>query len=110
MRSCLERSVSRRDAARGLHLVEPGVDRRGEPRLHHPRVARSGERVGIAVRDAVKRQRTREQPRTLAQLEAEYVTEILTATKGNKSNAARILGISRKNLYERLARKTKDEG
>ncbi len=64
----------------------------------------------VAVRDAVKLQRTREQPRTLAQLEAEYVTEILAATKGNKSDAARILGISRKNLYERLARKKKDEG
>jgi len=63
----------------------------------------------VAVRDAVKLQRTRQQPRTLAQLEAEYVTEILAATKGNKSDAARILGISRKNLYERLARQIKDE-
>lgn len=56
------------------------------------------------VRAAVKLKRRREQPRTLAQLEAEYVTEILTATNGNKAEAARILGISRKNLYERLAR------
>jgi len=63
-----------------------------------------------AVRDAVKLQRRREQPRTLAQLEAEYVTEILGATKGNKTEAARILGISRKNLYERIARLPKDEG
>lgn len=62
------------------------------------------------VRAAVKLQRRREQPRTLAQLEAEYVTEILTATKGNKTEAARILGISRKNLYERIARLRKDEG
>ena len=57
-----------------------------------------------SLRDAVKLQRRREQPRTLAQLEAEYVTEILSATKGNKTEAARILGISRKNLYERIAR------
>ena len=66
-----------------------------------------------AVRASVKLQRRREQPRTLAQLEAEYVTEILIATKGNKTEAARILGISRKNLYERIARlgeRMKDEG
>jgi transcriptional regulator with PAS, ATPase and Fis domain len=62
-----------------------------------------------AVRDAVKLQRRREQPRTLAQLEAEYVTEILGAAKGNKTAAARMLGISRKNLYERIARLRKDE-
>jgi Bacterial regulatory protein, Fis family/TIR domain len=43
-------------------------------------------------------------PRTLAQLESQYVSAILAATKGNKAEAARILGISRKNLYERIAR------
>jgi DNA-binding NtrC family response regulator len=41
---------------------------------------------------------------TLSELEAEYVREILEAARGNKSEAARILGISRKNLYEKLAR------
>ena len=41
---------------------------------------------------------------TLAQLEAEYIREVLEAARGNKSEAARVLGISRKNLYERLAR------
>jgi two-component system response regulator AtoC len=56
------------------------------------------------VRAAVKSQQRRAQPNTLAQIEAEYVNEILAATKGNKTEAARILGISRKNLYERLAR------
>jgi len=47
---------------------------------------------------------------TLAELEAEYVREILEAARGNKSEAARILGISRKNLYEKLARYERDEG
>ena len=44
-------------------------------------------------------------PLTLAEIEANYIREVLAAAKGNKTEAARILGISRKNLYERLARK-----
>lgn len=61
-----------------------------------------------AVRAGVLLQRRRERPRTLAEMEAEYVAEILAATRGNKTDAARILGISRKNLYERIARQQKD--
>ena len=58
---------------------------------------------------AVLVQRRRRRPRTLAELEAEYVAETLAATNGNKSAAARILGISRKNLYERVARLAKSD-
>jgi two-component system response regulator AtoC len=57
-----------------------------------------------AIRASVTLQQRRERPGTLAEIEAAYVSEILAATKGNKAEAARILGISRKNLYERLAR------
>lgn len=57
-----------------------------------------------SLRAAVLVQRRRQKPLTLAELEADYVQEILAATMGNKAEAARILGISRKNLYERLAR------
>ncbi len=46
--------------------------------------------------------------RTLAELENEYIREVLDASGGNKSEAARVLGISRKNLYERLARQNAD--
>jgi len=64
-----------------------------------------------SIRAAVGVERKRKQPQTLAEVEADYVQEILTATKGNKTEAARILGISRKNLYEKLARlNRKDEG
>ena len=52
---------------------------------------------------SVVRQR-RERRQTLAELEADYIAETLRAAKGNKSEAARLLGISRKNLYEKLAR------
>jgi DNA-binding NtrC family response regulator len=41
---------------------------------------------------------------TLAEVEAEYVADTLRAAGGNKSEAARLLGISRKSLYERLIR------
>ena len=55
---------------------------------------------------AARRERKAQRP-TLAEVESEYIRETLTATKGNKTEAARILGISRKNLYERLAREEK---
>ena len=76
----------------------------------------SGKQLEVAdlpepIRAAVSVERRRKQPQTLAEVEADYVQEILAATKGNKTNAARILGISRKNLYEKLARfERKDEG
>jgi two-component system response regulator AtoC len=56
------------------------------------------------IRAAVLVQNRRHRPRSLAQVEAEYLNETLLATHGNKTAAARILGISRKNLYERLER------
>ena len=64
------------------------------------------------IRFAVRLQRQRERPQSLAEVEARYVAEILVAAKGNKTEAAKMLGISRKNLYEKLARqkKIKDEG
>ncbi len=41
---------------------------------------------------------------TLAEVEAAYVRSVLEEVGGNKSLASRVLGISRKNLYERLRR------
>lgn len=61
------------------------------------------------IRATVRVQRRRTRPLSLAEIEAEYVEEILVASKGNKTEAARVLGISRKNLYEKLARRKKDE-
>ncbi|MBC8031325.1 MAG: sigma-54-dependent Fis family transcriptional regulator [Pyrinomonadaceae bacterium] len=59
------------------------------------------------IRATVLMQSRRAQPPSLAEVEAEYVEEILAASNGNKTEAARILGISRKNLYEKLARRRK---
>jgi len=56
------------------------------------------------IRAAVDAHRLQVQPRTLAEVEAEYVAQVLQNCGGNKTEAARVLGISRKNLYEKLAR------
>jgi DNA-binding NtrC family response regulator len=56
------------------------------------------------VKAAVNAQQRKEKRMSLAQLEASYISEILAATGGNKAECARILGISRKNLYEKIAR------
>jgi len=53
---------------------------------------------------AVSAQRHKAKPPSLAELEAAYIAETLAATNGNKTECARILGISRKNLYEKIAR------
>jgi DNA-binding NtrC family response regulator len=68
-----------------------------------------GERVTPAelpegLRAAATLERRRTQRPTLAELEAEYIADTLKAVGGNKSAAARALGISRKNLYEKIAR------
>jgi DNA-binding NtrC family response regulator len=72
-------------------------------------IVADGERVEAehlpdAIRAAVAGLRGGRRLRTLAELEADYIIETLEAVRGNKSEAARILGISRKNLYEKLAR------
>ena len=46
---------------------------------------------------------------TLAQIEADHITEVLRLTAGNKSRAARVLGISRQGLIEKLRRLRMDE-
>jgi two-component system, NtrC family, response regulator AtoC len=72
----------------------------------------SGKQIEVAdlpsaMRASVSAQRQQRQPRSLAEVEADYLQETLSTTGGNKTAAARILGISRKNLYERLERLAK---
>jgi two-component system response regulator HydG len=40
--------------------------------------------------------------RTLAEVEAEYIRNVLASVKGNKTKAAKILGIDRKTLHEKI--------
>ncbi|MCK5032538.1 MAG: sigma-54-dependent Fis family transcriptional regulator, partial [Calditrichia bacterium] len=43
--------------------------------------------------------------RTLTAVEIEYIENVLTSVKGNKTKAAEILGIDRKTLREKLKQK-----
>jgi DNA-binding NtrC family response regulator len=56
-----------------------------------------------AVREAIAATEPREHAsETLADAEAEQIRRVLAATGGNKSRAARLLGIERKTLYRKL--------
>ena len=63
-----------------------------------------------SVRLAAAQQTRKGRRPTLAEVESDYIRETLSATRGNKTEAAKILGISRKNLYERLAREAEGRG
>lgn len=58
-----------------------------------------------AVRDAIQSMESRERvSESLADKEADQIRHVLNATKGNKSQAAKILGIERKTLYRKIER------
>lgn len=56
------------------------------------------------LRSAARLMQSRKTKPSLAELEAVYIAEVLEHTRGNKTRAAEILGISRKNLYEKMRR------
>lgn len=61
-----------------------------------PEVVRTTGRETAILREAADRQAT------LAELERDYIFEILQRTGGNKTRAAELLGIPRRTLYRRL--------
>lgn len=87
----------------------PGNARELANILERAVIVATGRRVDVdhlppGLKISMTNSRDRKKRLTLAQMEARYVAETLSATGGNKSECARILGISRKNLYEKIAR------
>jgi transcriptional regulator with PAS, ATPase and Fis domain len=56
------------------------------------------------IRSAARLMQSKISKPSLAEIEAVYIREVLEHTRGNKTRAAEILGISRKNLYEKMNR------
>ena len=68
-------------------------------------LAPAGRIDGAAVRQAIEQMDSRDgASESLADTETEQIRRVLAATNGNKSRAAKILGIERKTLYRKLER------
>src|SRR5262249_60599789 len=68
-----------------------------------------GDTIGVSnlpeyLRSATRLMQSKQRKPSLAELEAVYIREVLEFTRGNKTKSAEILGISRKNLYEKMRR------
>jgi len=93
-----------------LHVLRdgypwPGNVRELENVIHSLIVMTDGQRIDVADLPAVMRfsaPRTPDLTRTLAEVEAAYIRSVLASAHGNKSKAAKILGIDRKTLREKL--------
>ena len=84
----------------------PGNVRQLQHMLERLTILAPGGRIDErAVREAIESTEPREHiTETLADAESEQIRRVLAATNGNKSRAARILGIERKTLYRKLER------
>lgn len=86
----------------------PGNVRELRNIIEHAVLTTSGDVIGPGelpeyLRSAARMMQSKVKP-SLAELEAVYIREVLEHTRGNKTRAAEILGISRKNLYEKMRR------
>ena len=87
----------------------PGNVRELRNIIEHAVLTTNGDVIGNAelpeyLRSAARLMQLRKSKPSLAELEAVYIREVLEHTRGNKTRAAEILGISRKNLYEKIRR------
>jgi DNA-binding NtrC family response regulator len=92
----------------GLKALEeyswPGNIRQLQHMMERLAILAPGGRIdAAAVRQAIEQMDSRESSsETLADTEADQIRRVLAATNGNKSRAAKILGIERKTLYRKL--------
>src|SRR5271170_3910813 len=92
----------------GLKTMEeyswPGNVRQLQHMMERLTILAPGCRIDdAAVQQAIEQMDSRDRAsETLADTEADQIRRVLTATNGNKSRAAKILGIERKTLYRKL--------
>jgi two-component system, NtrC family, response regulator HydG len=84
----------------------PGNVRQMQHMMERLIILKAGSRIdSAAVRSAIDSMSPKENSGdTLADTEAEQIRKVLAAAGGNKSRAAKILGIERKTLYRKLER------
>ncbi len=84
----------------------PGNIRQLQHMMERLTILAPGGRVdGAVVQAAIEQMDSRDHgSESLADTESEQIRRVLTATNGNKSRAAKILGIERKTLYRKLER------
>ena len=82
----------------------PGNVRQLRNIVEHVIVSSTGPEIQEADLPSFIRQGTGRPLMSLEQLERNYIAEVLDATRGKKSKAAEILGISRKTLLEKRKR------
>jgi DNA-binding NtrC family response regulator len=103
-------SLDTRLTETGLKAMEeyswPGNIRQLQHMMERLTILAPGGRIDdAAVQTAIEQMDSRDHAgETLADTEAEQVRRVLAATNGNKSRAAKILGIERKTLYRKLER------
>jgi DNA-binding NtrC family response regulator len=104
-------SISARALAALAHYSFPGNVRELEHAIHQAVVLAQGDEVDLQhlpaeIAGDPSAEEGDEAPRSLSEVvrefEREYLCRVLKQTSGKRANAARILGISRKNLWEKL--------
>jgi len=94
----------------GLKVMEeyswPGNIRQLQHMMERLTILAPGGRIDdAAVRQAIEQMDSRDHASdSLADTEAEQIRRVMAATNGNKSRAAKVLGIERKTLYRKLER------
>jgi DNA-binding NtrC family response regulator len=102
-------SLDARLADSGLKALNefswPGNVRQLQHMIERLAILAPGGRIDDAtVRYTIEQMDSRDSSDTLADTESDQIRRVMAATNGNKSKAAKILGIERKTLYRKLER------
>ena len=95
------------------HYSWPGNVRELQNLVQRLIVMKAGQKIDVPDLPAHMRfsvARTGDVKRSLAEVEADHIRNVLASVDGNKTRAAEILGIDRKTLREKLRNPTRDSG